>query len=83
MDTLGKVRNVLRDALQLGARADRLTENSALLGAIPEMDSMAVVSVLTMLEEEFGISVDDDEVSADIFATVGSLAAFVSSKANS
>jgi acyl carrier protein len=83
MDTLGKVRNVLRDALQLGARADRLTENSALLGAIPEMDSMAVVSVLTMLEEEFGISVDDDEVSADIFATVGSLATFVSSKANS
>lgn len=41
---------------------------------------MAVVSVLTAIEEEFGISVDDDEISASIFETVGSLVAFVESK---
>ncbi len=81
MDNLGRVRRILRDALQLGDKADRLSESSPLLGSIPELDSMAVVTVLTLIEEEFGVSVEDDDVSADTFATVGSLVRFVSEKA--
>jgi acyl carrier protein len=80
LDTLDGVRNLLKSALQLGERADRLTEDSALLGAIPELDSMAVVSVITMMEEQYDISVDDDEISADTFATVGTLARFLAGK---
>ena len=41
---------------------------------------MAVVTVLTMIEDEFGFSISDDEVSADIFETLGTLAAFVDGK---
>lgn len=77
---IDEIREILRSTLQLGDRADQLTEGSPLLGAIPEFDSMAVVTVLTMVEEEFGFEIDDDEVSAEIFETVGSLAAFVSAK---
>jgi acyl carrier protein len=80
MDTVIRVKNVLRDGLSLGARADRLTVDSPLLGSVPELDSMAVVQIITMLESEFGITIDDDELSADLFATVGSLARFVSEK---
>jgi acyl carrier protein len=80
LDTLDGVRNLLRSALQLGDRADRLTEGSALLGAIPELDSMAVVTVITLMEEQYDIRVDDDEVSADTFATVGTLARFLAGK---
>lgn len=75
-----EIKQILRDTLQLGARADELTSDSPLLGAVPEFDSMAVVTVLTMVEEEFGITVDDDEVSADIFESVGTLARFVEGK---
>ena len=74
------MRRILRDALQLGSRADRLTESSPLLGSIPELDSMAVVTVLTLIEEEFGVSVEDDEISAATFATLGSLVEFVTEK---
>jgi acyl carrier protein len=77
IDTL---REILRDALQLGARADELESSSALLGAVPEFDSMAVVTVLTMIEEEFGFAVEDDEITAETFKTVGTLAAFISRK---
>jgi len=42
---------------------------------------MAVVTVLTMIEEEFGITVADDEVSADSFETLEALVAFVDAKA--
>lgn len=80
---LPDVKNLLARSLQLGARADALTPASALLGALPELDSMAVVAILTALEEHFGFSIDDDEISADTFATLGSLADFVENKLKS
>jgi acyl carrier protein len=83
MDTTTQLKRILRDTLQLGARADALTPASRLLGAVPEFDSMAVVTVVMMIEEEFGFTVSDDEVSADVFETLGTLAAFVEEKAGS
>ena len=80
MSTMTDVKNVLAQALQLGPRAEALNENSPLLGALPELDSMAVVSILTSLEEHFGFTVEDDEINADTFATLGTLTTFVEQK---
>lgn len=74
------IRRLLGSVLQLGARADALTAESPLLGAMPELDSMAIVAVLTALEEDFGITVEDDEISAENLSTVGALARYVESK---
>lgn len=78
--TLSDVRILLGCALQLGDRAATLTADSPLLGALPELDSMAVVAILTALEEHYGFSIADDEIGADTFATLGSLADFVADK---
>ena len=51
LDLKDQVRDILRDVLSLGNRADRLDSSSALLGALPELDSMAVVSVIAALED--------------------------------
>lgn len=75
-----QVRTILKEALHLGERATRLGPASELLGSIPELDSMAVVTVITALEDQFGFVVDDDEISAETFATFGSLVGFVESK---
>ena len=80
MSTLQEVKNILAQSLQLGPRADGLTADSPLLGALPELDSMAVVGILTAMEEHFGFSVGDDEISADVFATLGTLADFADQK---
>jgi acyl carrier protein len=77
------VKNLLARSLQLGPRADALTAESSLLGALPELDSMAVVAILTALEDHFGFTVDDDEISAETFATLGSLTEFVDRKLKS
>jgi len=69
METIDAVRSVLRDALHLGDRASAGSGQPA-DGGLPEFDSMAVVTVVTMLEDQFGITVADDELSADVFATV-------------
>ena len=80
MAAIEEVKQVLGETLQLGNRANDFTAETSLFGAIAEFDSMAVVTVVTALEERFGIFVEDDEIDADVFATVGSLAAFVDQK---
>ena len=77
---LDEVRNILIDVLSLGEAGKALDEQSALLGSIPELDSMAVVNLITALEEHFGMVIDDDEISAGTFETLGSLNTFVQQK---
>jgi acyl carrier protein len=72
---------ILTQVLQLAPKAvEQLSADTPLLGAIPEFDSMAVVSIITAMEDRFGFVVDDDEIDASIFETVGSLVAFVETK---
>lgn len=71
------IREILRDTLQLGEVADHLTESSSLIGGLPELDSMGIVAILTEIEEQFGITIEDDAITADDFATLGTLCSFV------
>jgi acyl carrier protein len=80
VSTLDEIKSVLGRALQLGDKTARLDAATGLFGNIPEFDSMAVVTVVAAIEERFGIVIDDDEISADIFETVGSLSRFVEGK---
>jgi acyl carrier protein len=75
-----EVLRMLDQVLSLNGRAAAFTRETALLGAIPELDSMAVVSIITSLEEQFGITVDDDDISGDTFANVGTLTDFVAER---
>ena len=77
---LSQVLRLLDDVLSLNGRAQTFTRDTALLGALPELDSMAVVSLITALEENLGLVVDDDDIDGDTFATVGSLTDFVSAR---
>ncbi|MDT8383065.1 MAG: acyl carrier protein [Gammaproteobacteria bacterium] len=82
MTMLEDVRAILKDSLQLAERAASLHEDSGLLGELPELDSMAVVTIITALEDRYGFVVEDDEISAETFETLGSLARFVENKVN-
>jgi acyl carrier protein len=77
---IDEVRQVVDSALQLRGRLGRCDGSAPLLGALPELDSMAVLSLITALEERFGFSVADDEIDAATFATLGSLSDFVQQK---
>lgn len=77
MVTIERVRAIVGDVLQLGVRRDNLLADSPLLGSLPELDSMAVVALISALEESFGIIIDDDQLDASTFATLGSLSSFV------
>ena len=80
MAVMDDLKGVLRETLQLGDRADGLQPSTPLFGGLPEFDSMAVVAVVTAIEEQFDLMIDDDEITADVFETLGSLSGFVEGK---
>lgn len=71
---------VLDRTLSLGGRGRLFERSTRLLGNLPELDSLAVVSVIAELEQQFGIQIEDDEISADTFETVGSLVELIEQK---
>ena len=77
---IDELKSVVGTTLQLGSRVNAMSSSTPLLGAIPELDSMAVVALITALEERFDITVEDDEIGAGTFETLGSLAQFVEQK---
>ena len=80
MDVMKQVLGMLDEVLSLDGRTANFTAATHLLGGIPELDSMAVVSLITGIEERFGVVVEDDDIDGATFATVGSLVAFVNGK---
>lgn len=74
------LRSILEAAVGKRALPAQFDDATPLLGAIPELDSMAVLGILTQVQDDFGVVIDDDEVSADIFETFGALRRFVESK---
>lgn len=78
MSLIKDINEVLSDVLQIDASS--FDENTALLGELPEFDSMAVVQVIVTLGDKYGIEVADDELDAETFESVGALAAFIQNK---
>jgi acyl carrier protein len=77
---IAAVKAVVVETLGVEDRADQLDATTPMLGSMPELDSMAVLELMLELEQRFGITVEGDDVSAEVFETLGSLAEFVDSK---
>ena len=71
---------ILDQTLSLKGRAGQFDADTPLLGALPELDSMAVLNLITAMEERLGFVIHDDEIDGETFATLGSLVTFVNGK---
>lgn len=75
--TVEQVITVLVTILGIEDRADTIDASTPLFGELPELDSLAVVELAAALEVQFGITIDDDDFTGEVFDTVGSLAEFI------
>ena len=80
-DMTNAIRDLLRDVLGLSQeRVDAFDADTLLFGALPELDSMAVASLLTEMEDRLGILIEDDDIDGETFETFGTLVAFAQAK---
>ena len=82
-EIFAEIKELALNILQIHASADSITIDAPLLGHIPEFDSMSVVAILTAVEDQYGVAIDDDEVSADVFESWRTLTEFVMGKLDS
>jgi acyl carrier protein len=76
-DTFDRVKVVLVKSLGIQDRAHTLEASTELFGSLPELDSMAVVTLAVNLEREFDFEIDDEDFTGDVFETIGTLTEFV------
>lgn len=74
------VLEILETELALNGRAAGFTADTPLLGALPELDSMAVIGLINAMQERFGFYIEDDEIDGSAFATVGAMVGFIENK---
>ena len=79
--TLVDVLDVVGTTLGIEDRVGSFDAGTPLFGTLPELDSLAVLELVTALEDRFGITVDDDELTGGLLETAGSLHAFVRDRA--
>ena len=80
-DVTNAMRDLLRDVLGLSQdRVDAFDADTPLFGALPELDSMAVATLLTEMEDRLGILIEDDDIDGETFETFGTLTAFAQAK---
>ncbi|MFE6510042.1 acyl carrier protein [Nocardioides sp. NPDC057767] len=75
--TLDQVGAAITDVIGPDHSAGTLTADTLLFGSLPELDSLALVELITVLEDRFGFEMDEDDINADVFESVGSLAEYV------
>ena len=80
MNVTEEVKTLLGRVLGIEHRARHFEASTALFGAIAELDSRAVITLIAALEEKFDIVVADDEITAEVFETLGSLTKFIERK---
>ncbi|HEX7742088.1 MAG TPA: acyl carrier protein [Sphingobium sp.] len=80
-DVTNVVRDLLRDVLALSQdRVDAFDADTPLFGALPELDSMAVASLLTEMEDRLHILIEDEDIDGETFETFGTLVEFAQAK---
>lgn len=78
--TIDDVTKVVASTLGIEDRIHTLNGATPLFGAMPELDSMSVLELISVLEERFDIKIADEEITGEVFETIGSLAAFIDRK---
>ena len=79
LTTQTQTQHVLAEVLAelLGGGVDRFTPDTELFGSLPELDSLALVELIVVIEERFGFELDEADITAEVFATVETLAAHI------
>jgi acyl carrier protein len=75
--TLDGVKHVVVETLGLQDRPATIAEGTLLFGSMPELDSLALVELITALENHFDFQMDEGDITAEVFESVGSLARYI------
>ncbi|MDQ3974583.1 MAG: acyl carrier protein [Actinomycetota bacterium] len=79
MSSQARIRDFIVDELRWNGARNQLTGDYPLIDN-DVLDSMGIFQVVTFVEDEYGIEVDDEDLVPDNFATLDAIARLVDGK---
>jgi serine O-acetyltransferase len=76
-ELVGRVVSLLRRTVEVVTMPSQMDRATGLLGEGIGLDSVEILKLVCAIEEEFDLTIDESQVTAARFKTVGSLAAFI------
>jgi acyl carrier protein len=77
-DIAAKIRRFIAEEIMFEDDASKLSDDMQLLGGV--MDSLGLMQLVSFIEEEFEVTIEDAEVTVDNFRTVADIERLVSGK---
>lgn len=74
--TTERLKSILRRDLKLGEDA-AIPDDMPLAGGEFDLDSLDMLMIVTSVEKEFGIKIDNEQLGRDAFNSIATLARFV------
>ena len=75
-----RIKQIIVVTLGIEVNPEEIPDDEALFEGGMNIDSIATLEIVAAIEEEFGITVEDDELTFELFDSVTSLAAYISDK---
>ena len=70
--------DLIKDTLKLNNTV--LNSDTKLLGHLPEFDSLSLLILLTKLEKNYNINIEEEKLTGEIFTTIGHLWEYIKNK---
>ena len=75
-----RIKRLIVGTLGLEVAPEEIPDDETIFGNGTEIDSIATLEIIVAIEEEFGITVEDVELTADLFASVATLEAYIADR---
>ena len=75
-----RIKQLIVTTLGLEVTHEEIPDDEALFSGGMDIDSIATLEIVAAIEKEFGITVEDDELTIELFDSVTTLAAYVAGK---
>lgn len=77
---IADLKKIISNDLDVNIKMDEIDENISLFEDGLGLDSIAVVDLITKIEDHFKISIDDDDLNTKLFSSLIKLSEFIQSK---
>jgi acyl carrier protein len=75
-----ELRHLIAEKLDSNIRLEEIDPDAPLLGEWSKLDSLAIVELITLSEENFGIEFGEDDLTMEAFANLRTLAGVIAAR---
>jgi acyl carrier protein len=79
-EIIERLKHLISENLDLNIRVEDIDADSALMEEGLKLDSLAIVELITLVEDNFGIQFGEDDLNMEAFGSLRKLAAAISSR---